>query len=285
MKFKKTLLLYIMFTIVSCDTLFVNEDELDELNKLLQELSLYGDYTMIYDVDDLKDISNDLDGKFLLANNLDVWDGESWEPIGDDGTGFSGTFDGGGYIIYNLITTDSTADYQGLFGVIDTEGVVGNVALESGMIVADSFAGSIGGMNYGTIQYCSNTGSVSGSGTVGESIGGLVGSNYGTIENCYNRGSVSGTSYVGGLIGSNESTGNIENCYNTGSATSGDLGTNSGTYTGLVVESGASTGSPYTIETSSEDMLLSDTYTDLGWDFSNIWAMSSSVNDGYPYLR
>ncbi|MCL1824025.1 MAG: hypothetical protein FWG44_07455, partial [Oscillospiraceae bacterium] len=44
--------------------------------------------------------------------------------------------------------------------------------------------------------------------------GGVVGDNFGTIENCYSTGSVSGLERIGGIAGSN--FGSIKNCYSTG---------------------------------------------------------------------
>ena len=69
----------------------------------------------------------------------------------------------------------------------------------------------------GNIEYCYNTGNITGSGIC---IGGLVGKNgIGNIEQSYNSGKVSGsTDNVGGVTGYNES-GNIEQCYNTGNIT------------------------------------------------------------------
>ncbi len=88
-------------------------------------------YTMIYDVDDLQAINDDLTGNYMLANDIDASDTETWNsgrgfvPIGylDDGTSlgtFTGVLDGNGSSITNLhINRDSNhasgISYLGLF--------------------------------------------------------------------------------------------------------------------------------------------------------------------------
>ena len=86
--------------------------------------------------------------------------------------------------------------------------------------------------NNGSIENCTNTGEVSGSGFGSDNIGGVVGLvDTGSVENCYNTGNVNGpdsaTSNVGGVVGLN--SGNVENCYNTGTVTG------TGDYVGGVV--------------------------------------------------
>lgn len=82
----------------------------------------------------------------------------------------------------------------------------------------------IGNCYGGTISYCYNTGSVTGSSQV---IGGLIGNtiNSCTVNFCYNTGTVKATSttdwtYLGGLVGQNTWS-TISNSYNRGSVTSG----------------------------------------------------------------
>ena len=84
--------------------------------------------------------------------------------------------------------------------------------------------GGVVGYADDTIQYCYNTGSVTGS----EYVGGIVGFNHinfgtkiniGIIKYCNNEGSVIGSSYPGGIAGGNE--GEIQYCYNTADLESG----------------------------------------------------------------
>ena len=77
-------------------------------------------YIGIYTAEDLNNIRNNLSGKYILMNDIDLSVYENWEPIGDMDTPFTGELDGNGYIINSLkITTvsETTSGYVGLFGV------------------------------------------------------------------------------------------------------------------------------------------------------------------------
>jgi hypothetical protein len=198
---------------------------------------------------DLKAISdNDAYWNKHFKQGADIILTGNWKPIGsyDDGA-FTGTYDGGGYKITNL-KIDTTSDYQGLFGYIETGAVVKNVRLESCDITGqtDQFCiGGIVGFNGGTVENCYTTGSVKGDDCVGgivgvngggivrncyttcnvvstyNAVGGVAGDNWGTVENCYAKGSVKGRNYVGGIVGSN-SEGTVKKCYATGSVEGND---------------------------------------------------------------
>lgn len=180
-----------------------------------------------------------------LTTNIDLG-GAAWTPIGNYAVNkvkYTGTFDGAGHTISNLTTVDnSSADYQGFVGYLESGGAIQNLTLdESCSVTGSDNVGGICGESYGTIKNCYNSASVSGSmyvgGVCGSStsgtitncgnggavtssshfVGGVCGYNYySTIKNCYNTGTVSSSSrYVGGICGLNRST--IESCYNTGS--------------------------------------------------------------------
>ncbi len=143
-----------------------------------------------------------------------------WTPIGTNSSRYSGTFDGDGHTISGLYI-DSTADYQGLFGYVDTGGTVKDLGV-SGSVSGNNYVGGVVGYNSGHVKNCYNTGSVSGS---GNSVGGVVGYNSGSVTNCYNIGDVSGSKYVGGVVGYNYSGGSVTNSYNTGAVSGGaDVG-------------------------------------------------------------
>ena len=184
-----------------------------------------------------------------------------WTPIGSiiSGDPYEGTFNGDGHTISGLYIDSSSANYQGLFGRVDTGGKVQNlsvsgsvsvsgsdhvggvVGLNLGTVINCAFSGSVKGSgiyvggvvgrNDGSVKNCYNTGTVTGSGSP---VGGVVGYNRGSVENCYNTGEVSGNSYVGGVVGDNGGT--VKNCYNTGSVSGseyvgGVVGENSGSST------------------------------------------------------
>ena len=153
----------------------------------------------------------------------------AWTPIGTSDHPFKGTFDGDGHTISGVYI-NSTDSYQGLFGIIDSGGIVKNVGVTDSYIKGKSYVGGVAGFNYGTVANCCNTGSVAGS---SDYAGGVAGHNYGMVLSCYNTGSVSGShDHVGGMAGKNN--GIVANCYNTGSVSShyytgGVAGSNYGT--------------------------------------------------------
>ncbi|MGE4352871.1 MAG: S-layer homology domain-containing protein [Oscillospiraceae bacterium] len=153
----------------------------------------------------------------------------NWTPIGTYSNYFEGSFDGGGYTISGIYI-NSELEYAGMFGFV--RGTIENLNISASYLYGQFSAGGIAILNYsGTIEDCSNTGTVSGD----YAAGGIAGANYGTVSYCYNTGAVSGDS-AGGVVGGNR-LGTVQNCYNTGSVT-GSGGSDS--YSGGVV--GASNG-------------------------------------------
>ncbi|MCD8159379.1 MAG: hypothetical protein LUD77_11000 [Clostridiales bacterium] len=163
-----------------------------------------------------------------VTANIDLTD-TGWTPIGNSSNKYSGTFDGGGYVVSNLYYNDSSMNYVGLFGYI-YGGTVKNTGIENCYIYGRRYVGGICGYNDGgTVSNCYSTGSVSGS---SDNIGGICGySNYSSsIANCRNEGDISGDYYSGGICGYN-SSGSISSCYNIGSVISSN--NNSGGICGI----------------------------------------------------
>ena len=180
-----------------------------------------------------RDLVNDENGNpaawAVLMNDIDLSsvcgaelsNGTSWEPIGNEDHLYTGTFDGNGKTISGLYINRS-ADYQGLFGYLSTDGdnkgTVKDLSV-SGSVKGNSYVGGVVGYNNGgTVTGCIFSGSGSVSVTGNNYVGGIVGDNRGSVENCYNTGTVSGNSAisnVGGVVGRNFG-GTVENCYNIG---------------------------------------------------------------------
>lgn len=168
----------------------------------------------------------------------------SWTPIGDVNASvakpFEGTFDGGGHKISGLYIS-SVLPNQGLFGLVERDGIVQNLGVENSYVLGkENTAAIVSNLNYGKLLRCYHTGTVCGQGgclvgysktgitvdsyntgafigvrTTSDTIlgGGVVGhQNYGRIERCYNAGFVYGR---GGVVSSAYSA-TIDNCYNTG---------------------------------------------------------------------
>jgi The GLUG motif len=129
------------------------------------------------------------------------------------GIAFTGTFDGNGNKISGFVINGGSNSYLGLFGQINTGGLIKNLGLENCSVSGHDDVGGLVGENYnGSISNCYSTGAVSGH---GYGAGGLVGENSGSISNCYSTGAVSGGYNVGGLVGDNYG-GSISNCYSMG---------------------------------------------------------------------
>ncbi|QSG13348.1 putative membrane protein [Halapricum desulfuricans] len=166
-------------------------------------------YTAIRDWNDLDDIRNALGGDYLLMNDLDentagyesvanasANGGQGFDPIGDSGTPFTGTFDGNGSTIANLTINRSSEDDIGLFG--RSSGEITNVTIDAVTIDGSTSVGGLVGDNYGgTVTASSANGSVNGS----SKVGGIVGSNRGTVTATTATVAVTGTDRVGGLVG------------------------------------------------------------------------------------
>lgn len=60
---------------------------------------------------------NNLSGKYILMNDIDLSGYDNWDPIGNYGGYFEGTFDGNGFVISNLKIDRSKEDNAGLFGI------------------------------------------------------------------------------------------------------------------------------------------------------------------------
>ena len=252
---------------------------------------------------------------YKLVNDI-VIASKNWTPIGEY-EAFAGTFDGNGHTISGLTVLETEDSYAGLFG--QNSGTIRNLTVE-GNVAGRYHTGVLVGYNSGSIANCATSGkastrwsdgnvgglagtsngNVSASGTsasvqgwkgnmggligyadskcgvtncyaqgnvlnTGDSgnIGGLLGRCYGTVRNCYAAGVVSGGGSIGGLIGANSSQNIISSYYDKDVAKLSD--TNKGT--------------PLT----TTEMKTTGSYD--GWDFSEIWAISSGINNGYPYLR
>ena len=189
-------------------------------------------------------------------------------------------------------TGDVTASSERVGGIVGrnySSSTVSN-SYNTGEVTGISYVGGVVGYNYNRADVYNsfNTGSVTGN---VDYVGGVVGYNLSstsTVSNSYNTGSVTGSSYVGGVVGRNSSStitkcyfgGDYTGSYGIGSSSSSTSGTNSGTtrIASLNTTSYAKGISWY----SSTSGNWNATYP---WDFTYVWALDSSVNDGYPHFK
>ncbi|NCC73736.1 MAG: LamG domain-containing protein, partial [Sphingobacteriia bacterium] len=198
------------------------------------------------------------------------------------------------YSTANLTVNQPTSDGYaagGLVGTIGTDGEVtvsdcyssGNITInKDGEFTQLQYAGGLIGMIEGTYQ--------------------------GKIENCYSRGNItlnagSNNGHIGGLIGEIRESAciSVNKSYSTGSVPVD--GTTGGLIGGLSAASsgdacfwdtqssgtndGVGSDNPDPAWVSGEttaDMKIQSTFTNAGWDFTTIWAMDGTANDGYAYL-
>ena len=155
----------------------------------------------------------------------------------------------------------------------------------AGNVTGDDVVGGLVGMkDYGIINNCYSTASVTGSSYW---VGGLVGRNLeGNVEDSHSTGKITGYGNVGGLVGENDNDCVVKNCYSTGD-TNGILNVG-----GLVGYNYGSISSGYFLITSGPDNECGEPLTDeqmkqqssfAGWDFNSIWAICETTN--YPRLQ
>ena len=77
------------------------------LNENAQKDEVPKGWVGIYSIADLDAVRDDLNGNYILMNDLTFADGETFTPIGTQEAPFMGQFDGNGYVIRNL-TIDVT---------------------------------------------------------------------------------------------------------------------------------------------------------------------------------
>lgn len=224
-----------------------------------------------------------------------------WPSIGNEVTPFSGTYNGQGHTISGIAINHPSESNVGFFGYTKNA-TIKNLTLTNASITGNDNTGILAGSNEGNIANCYTSGVVNG----GSFSGSFTGSNKGTIKNCYSTGAFSGKSFSGGFVGTVNSgiiqycynsettsfangsiaigafvgevfSGSVSNCYwNSSIAGNGGCGINNGTFNGIGL--------------TSDKMKLQSNFT--GWDFvgetnnglDNIWAIASSMNNGYPIL-
>ena len=186
---------------------------IQQINRLSEDEAIAQGYTVIKTAQDLDNIRNDLDGKYILMNDIDLSSYSNWDPIGDVDSGvlFTGTLDGNGYVISNLTINRPDEDAVGLFlGIGDVNGVavaeIKNLGLENVDVTGGTNTGGlVGQVMDAELTNIYVTGNINGldSGSDFPRVGGLIGATGGdvTLSKCYASCNLSGVNVVGGLVG------------------------------------------------------------------------------------
>ena len=223
MKFKYLLSIVLVFALCLGVLNLAFADEITEVPE---------GYTPIYTAEDLYNIRNDLDGKYIMMNDIDLSVYENWEPIGTCVTPFSGMFNGNSFTVKNISVSkiEGETPSVGMFGTV-TNSQIKDVTVVGQIDVSNDNgirAGMICGEAYNSgITNCKAYGKVDVTTKAGVWVGGIAGylSTYSNtdevkeckIEFCQNDASVTvnavcgydtnGINYfVGGIAGLSEGT-------------------------------------------------------------------------------
>ncbi|MBQ6102755.1 MAG: hypothetical protein IJL06_03700, partial [Kiritimatiellae bacterium] len=146
---------------------------------------------------------NDLGGSYALGKDIDLSD-ETWTPVGNNSTPFTGSFYAQGHKITGLRYDSSSGTYAGLFGAVK-DATIDGIHLEGVSINGRQYTGALAGDVQGatTIRNCSAEGVVSNNyGYAGLLVGRVYGSGT-TFDHCAATGTVVAASQdTGGLVGS-----------------------------------------------------------------------------------
>ena len=204
--------------------------ELKAFASIVNGLSLFGQNTA---------------AKAVLLNSIDMAEVSGWNPIGTSGNPYSGTFNGQGYSIQNLLI-DTGKSYSGLFGA--TSGAIIKEFSLSGTLNVKEGTGEHGIVGYASSSTIKdvhsslniNTGKANAD---TKHVGGIAGSlfNSSTVTRCSFTGTLSdaGTNSVGGIVGyADQTANNISYCLNYGTVHSDGASTNTGGILGYVNHEG-----------------------------------------------
>ena len=198
-------------------------------------------YVGIYTVGDLSDIRLNLEGNYILMNDIDIGSAE-WLCIGYILKPFTGVFDGNGHKISNLTITIENVNYdtEGLFAYVKNGRIMNLCMLDTNIAILNEgsdvrlLIGSLAGIIDSTIiENCYVSGQISGSLSASKyepTVGGIVGAAMGNsqIINCSSAVSVTSTTdtqgiaMAGGIVGSLLGFSSIDKCLVTGNITATD---------------------------------------------------------------
>ena len=276
-------------------------------------------YTPIYTAEDLYNIRNNLSGKYILMNDIDLSDSSEWKVIGDYGLPFTGELNGNGFLIIGLNTKRSLLGWVEN-AIIKDLGIFNcNIFQPEETASSSSSAGAFAdNATNSSFEKCFATGSINVCVSVGWmtlasycSTGGLVGiSKNSTFVNCYNHANIHFTydkissAEIGGLVGDSYNT-NFSSCYSTGKVSSENINKfeleSSNIHKGGLAGSADNTtvfnycyyendlnfaiGNEQSTPNGTKslsDAEMKNQNSFAGFDFDNVWKMEEN---GYPKLK
>lgn len=194
---------YDTYDVINCAGIKYNKKmyySVDDLVAIDTKQLIPSENTIIIKVaEDMKKLHQYPNANFKLAGNIDMQTysaGEGWDPVDE----FSGTLDGRGYTISNLMIDRPTQTYVGLFGEANSKSRIVNLTFKDVKVIGETYTGVLAGTMYGNI----NNVIIEGGTVTGiDKVGGLVGSHQqGTITTCkVILETVAGENQVGGAVG------------------------------------------------------------------------------------
>ena len=191
-------------------------------------------YTAIYDEYGLMAIEQDMDGEYILMNDIVL--SSDWDRIGSEDEAFSGVLEGNGYTISGLNEYKELGDgdvyYNGIFARINNA-EIRNLRVEGSIEIyveevlhksknGGARIGAIAGYSeYSIITNCISNVKIQDNqkllSAIGKysSCGGIVGyMNGGTVSYCLNLGKINAYRNIGGIVGETTNGSNIYACLN-----------------------------------------------------------------------
>ena len=210
--------------------------------------------TPITTIEELNSVRNDLTGSYVLMNDLDFAEDDSYDDATANKTAYRPLNNADPAAVGAAVVSDPADGLNPGFtpigdnsddtnatrftGTFDGKGfTISNLYINRGSTNDTGLFGYISNSSVGSVRLVdayvrgnndvgglagNNSGSTiencSVTGTIRgtNTVGGLVGENFDTIRNCYTTGNTSGNVSIGGLVGDNSGT--IENCYATGNS-------------------------------------------------------------------
>jgi filamentous hemagglutinin family protein len=190
-------------------------------------------YMLVNNLINLQNMNNNLSGNYALGTNINAsatiaWNaGAGFVPIGSNAANFIGQFDGQNHIIDSLNIFLPLADSVGLFGYVNSFGMIQNVGLTNMTITGLTHVGGLIGYDAaGAVNNTYTTGSVTAD-AISSNVGGLIGFSGSNVSNSYSLATIfagATSQYIGGLIG--QAGAGVSNSYHaTGSVTAGATST------------------------------------------------------------
>lgn len=283
------------------------------------------EYTEIRTIDDLYAIRNDLKGKYILMNDIDLSEataeggdydtGNGWVPIGDAydySTGtyriFEGVFNGNGHYIKGMHIYGNVG-CAGLFGycrgaTIKNLGMVDvDINVNGGRYVS-AVCGSVKGSSTSYFNNCFVTGTIVNSnayeGYSEEGTGGIIGYTdlFGLIKDCYSTAKIEKTDKDGKYINScvagftgwidwHSYTTNVYNCgmVNDGNGTAIDYNDDYSAYNSFRFYLQGTAKGDSSYDVPLTEAQMKSASFFTGFDFDNVWFMDPYSNYKYPQLR